>query len=459
MRKNLKFLTTLVFTGLLSMILIPKIGKAELNISPNITVSDLPGKEHVFADTTDCVKNGTFITVKVPKNSIVEYGKKMFGATQTQKDDTEGDMDIYKFSIPGKLMKNGGKRYIFVTPPGEIGSEWLSLKFQKAYTIPSRQSITCKPSLDTSDALCEYGKITAKENDKELTDYTVFTTDHLLNLKVSKTTTPAEWNKALKPLLREGATVYAYSDEYEQGNHENFKETFYTTQYYQDDIGADLVEYLTFETKGEAVNREYKLGKLKITKQKSAPKVKLDTVKGTISTTAKMQLQHKASGSSIEFSDWENAKVKMKLTDITKAAVVAEGLELNIRIQGTDKRLPSAYKTIFVPSRGSIDLSKIEMSGPVTNASLKVLDVDKNTNPYEYTTETPSETTKWKPLTSKGVVFTKKTALDTNSKVYVRQKAMNATYKNEYTFRMPSTIAVVTYTSSDWICTENPSIY
>ena len=137
---------------------------------------------------------------------------------------------------------------------------------------------------------------------------------------------------------------------------------------------------------------------------------------------------------------------------ITSPSIVASGLSIRIRVAGTDKRIPSAYQTITIPSRAAIDLSKIQIEGVSTNASIKISDLDPLRKTYEYTTDTPGTNTVWKKIGTSGITFKGSKALSDGRKIYIREKGVNENAKKSISLKMPSTIAEITVNRAamDW---------
>ena len=137
---------------------------------------------------------------------------------------------------------------------------------------------------------------------------------------------------------------------------------------------------------------------------------------------------------------------------ITSPSIVASGLSIRVRVAGTDKKVPSVYQTITIPSRAAIDLSKIKLEGISTRASIKISDFDAVKKPYEYTTDTPKASTTWKKIGKKGIPFKGKNALSNGRKIYIREKGMNANAQKSISLKMPSTIAEITVSgaAADW---------
>lgn len=478
---------------------------------------------------TEAPVRQVFFQITASSGAIVTYGASEKKLEETTPDGTdENGEDVYRFLIPTKIAKNGGKQ-IVKAKLGTVETQ-LEVEFKTTAATPVKLVFNYKASLDLSDPKCEYGKIVLKDNGEELKRFYVSTHDGESDLFVSDTTekyyynqkentlksyimtlqeylsecinyrnnenlgilgneksiiklhssndkefmemyealpeypglpdesskrdyfiresfektTPEMWNKFMKPLVRKGSTVYC-------GDFMYSWETL-TTKYASKYEVTDTK--WTVNTRAVPVSVKFKGGKLKIAKQKTAPKIKVDAVNGTISTTGKMEYQYKLSEEEDStYSEWTSSTTKMKLSDITSAAILASGVSIRVRTAKTQKVIPSAYTTVIIPSRASIDMDKITISGSVTNAALKATDADNTKKPYEYTTEIPSDTTKWKSLTSNGVTFKGKTALSDGSKVYVREKGVNANEKKQISIKMPSTILEITAsgTAVEWV--------
>lgn len=87
----------------------------------------------------------------------------------------------------------------------------------------------------------------------------------------------------------------------------------------------------------------------------------------------------------------------------------------------------------------------------MTNASISLKDYNRLTNPYEYTSSTPSDSTK--RITVKGgkLSFTQKKPF--SGTIYIRQKGVNENKVNHIELKMPSNYIAVSYdaASQQWI--------
>lgn len=468
--------------------------------------SPLSGDTEYYTDSPEI---GTRYQVTASHGAIVTFGTaKKQEETQPDSRNEDGD-DVYIFTVTSKMAKNGGSE-IVTAKLGEVETK-LEVEFKKAQIKKETDSMVYKAIYDLSDPACEYGKITATENGEELKKYSIrvnyaedgfnvsdktedlyrryerytiingevyelnkskctetFSSldeefmeyynnlpwDYDYNnpdveckhdyLKTSYTkTTPEMWNQFMKPLVREGATVYVEIIE-----NDKYTESLYYSTYQVTDTKW------TVSTQGTVRTDIWKAGKIKIAKQKKAPSVKVDAVKGILSTKANMQYQYKAGKfEGGEYSEWTNASVKMPLTTVTNAAVLASGVSIRIRTAGSSKTVPSKYLTIEIPSRTAIDASKIQLEGVLTNASIKASDQDNKTKLYEYMTAQPSSTAKWTVMSNKGIILKGKKALTDGSKIYIREKGINENAKNGIKLKMPSTILEITVSgaATTWI--------
>lgn len=215
--------------------------------------------------------------------------------------------------------------------------------------------------------------------------------------------------------------------------------------------GATLC-FRTGQIKGTASSpglRPSKEVKLKIAKQASAPKVSVNTVKLTVSTTDKMEYQLNGAG------EWKACtKDGLKLSELAAAAFSKNGstgkdVTVSIRTAATEKKLASAVQHITVKAQetvpGNVDFNFKSCSSMIITIPEKK-DADGNVtdkaasknNPYEYTVvkegETLKEDASWTAITSAELVLKEEKA-PKGSTVYVRKKSI---YSSDGIYRLCS---------------------
>lgn len=405
----------------------------------------------------------TCVIVCAKRGATVSYlkGSKMKVADAA--DGGYGDYDVYYFHVPYKTVRNGGTFKVTAELKGE------KKELQVVFAKPEKKSVTWKPKKlkasivvsEDSDTECSYGEISLSIDNKEVGRI------------------PIEYED-----VRDGASVWVGTGESQIGTYSSIrkepthdpeagKEIWTEKEYEQpvwlgmcDTEGKEKNFYVALD--GTPTDTEWKIKsliwevnikseqrvKVKIPAQKAAPKVKVDMLNGKIGISANMQYCIKLPvidedyGLIYEYTGWKDGKKGMKLSDLEKSNI-ASGAEIYVRIKGGKGKIPSAERYIEIPSRQAIDLTKVSAEGAVTQCAVKISDLDTKKNPYEYTCAEPTASTKWKTLKSASVNLKKNEVNETTPVIYVRQKALNENKKNNIEMRQASTIAVLTYDSTD----------
>lgn len=185
-----------------------------------------------------------------------------------------------------------------------------------------------------------------------------------------------------------------------------------------------------------------KEAKVRIPAQKAAPTVKVDAVKGTLTTKSNQEISVRSNAKEGEaYSEWTTAGAKMKLSDITCNNGILSGASIRIRTKATGKTIASRYTTIEIPVQTQLKPDGFTMTGTTTNAAIKIADFDKAKNPYEYTTSAPSDSTKWTPVKNGEIKFTAKKPFQ--GIIYIRQKGVNENTKKGLDLKLPSSYVTV----------------
>ena len=106
---------------------------------------------------------------------------------------------------------------------------------------------------------------------------------------------------------------------------------------------------------------------------------------------------------------------------------------------------------IHIPAQAVLSPDDIVASGTVTNASISLNNYNRLTNPYEYTTSTPSDSTKWITVKGGKLSFTQKKPF--SGTIYIRQKGVNENKVKHMEMKMPSNYIAVSYdaASQQWV--------
>lgn len=183
---------------------------------------------------------------------------------------------------------------------------------------------------------------------------------------------------------------------------------------------------LYFRIAPQANTRASKIVTVKIPKKPSAPSVKLDGGKFTI-TGLKSGIEYRKGEDTVwtPFTS-TNSKVKtLSLYDLYASKVVSNNElpagVLEFRTVGTDKKLTSSVKVIEIPAQQKITEAYVSLIG----TTLKILDPDTK-KPYEYTkvergTNFIPDKAKWTTINPGKAVIIPRIAV--NDTVYVRVKS------------------------------------
>lgn len=395
----------------------------------------------------------TCVTVYAKRGAKVSYlkGSKMKVADEPDcyTDNEVDDYAVYRFHVPYKTVINGGT----FTATAELKGEKKELKV--VFAKPVKKSVKYNKKVKATIVASkdwEYGEISLSMDDKEV--YRV----------------PIEYED-----VRDGASVWVYpsvdqigteSSIYYDGESESRREDPIYFWADEDGCSEDLRwKDLYVALDGEPTDTEWKIKsiiwdvnikllrrvKVKIPAQKAAPKVKVDMIKEKIGISSNMQYRielpviNEDGELTFKETDWKDGKKGMTFADLGD---IVSGADIYVRIKGKNGKIPSAKRYIAISSRQDIDLTKISAEGPVSQCAIKISDLDKAKNPYEYTCAEPTKTTKWKTLKSTSVNLKKNELNETTPVIYVRQKALNENAKKNIEMRQASTIAVLTYDSA-----------
>lgn len=408
----------------------------------------------------------TRVTVFTKIGAKVSYssGKNMKEASRP--DATAGNPtaknDVYYLHIPYKTVKNGGTftikaeyegetkelKVVFAKPENK-SVKWNKKTKAKLVVLDDSEYETIGTDLDNRN----YGKISISLDNKEIECRAIRYEDvrEGANLKI----TPGVEIGTYASIIVGGA---------EDGSGKEVEYPIRFGAVYNEDYAVkEKVHYVALD--GKPTDTEWKIKsviwnvnierpaavKIKIPAQKAAPKVKIDMINEKIGINANMEYRItvpfavKSGGQAYLTSEVKNGKKGMTFADLEG---VASGATIQVRIKGTSKKIPSAVGRIEIPSKQAIDLTKISAEGTASKCALKISDLDKAKNPYEYTCAEPTKTTKWKTLKSASVNLKKNEINETTPVIYVRQKALNGNAKKKIEMRQSSTIAVLTYDST-----------
>jgi hypothetical protein len=183
---------------------------------------------------------------------------------------------------------------------------------------------------------------------------------------------------------------------------------------------------LYFRTAATEAKRAGKIITVKISKRPSAPSVKLDGSKLSI-TGLKLQETQYRTGDSNEWKLFQSSDSKAKSIDLqtlfnlsaTQNTPIPAGTA-EFRTLGTDKKLTSAIKVIGVPLQPTVP-DTISVSG----SAIKITDTDIK-RAYEYTRVDKNSvlnlsTAKWTSVSSKNTVIVPKASI--GDKLYIRLKS------------------------------------
>jgi hypothetical protein len=183
---------------------------------------------------------------------------------------------------------------------------------------------------------------------------------------------------------------------------------------------------LYFRTAATESKRAGKIVTVKISKRPSAPSVKLDGSKLSI-TGLKIQETQYRTGDSNEWKLFQPADPKAKSIDLYTLFNLSTGQNTPIpagtaefRTLGTDKKLTSTIKVIEVPLQPSVPDTI-----SVTGSAIKITDPDTK-RAYEYTRVDKNSvlnmsTAKWTSVTSKSTLIVPKASV--GDKLYIRLKS------------------------------------
>ena len=202
---------------------------------------------------------------------------------------------------------------------------------------------------------------------------------------------------------------------------------------------------------------------VKIPRQASAPKIKVDMGNISYSTTAKQEYRIKiivppATADTATFSDWKDTTKKMSLYSMAgmenalKSNTALPAIQLNIRTKATSKKICSKTYLIDIPAQTVVDSDKIKFQGSVKEKSgiqMQVIDCNKDLKPYEYILEAPTTETKWKRVTKATLVTIK--GLSEGSTLYIREAGIRENVKKGIQLKFPSTYATYKVVSSTMV--------
>ena len=213
-------------------------------------------------------------------------------------------------------------------------------------------------------------------------------------------------------------------------------------EYKRDDWGSHYRMLYSKDITVSWLDVKVKEAKVRIPAQKPAPTVKVDAVKGTLTTKSNQEISVRSNAKEGEaYSEWTTAGAKMKLGDITCNNGILSGASIRIRTKATGKTIASRYTTIEIPAQTQLQPDGFTMTGTTTDAAIKIADFDKVKNPYEYTTSAPSDSTKWTPVKNGEIKFTAKKPFQ--GTIYIRQKGVNENTKKGLTLKLPSSYVTV----------------
>lgn len=427
--------------------------------------SDASGMEEYYAAKSGGdIESPLFTyTVEVSAGAIVtcQINNKKAVVLNPDEEDTENEVDYYNFCInkPGVAHKITAK----------LGDDETTLTFQ--VEKPKTETVGIKNAkYDPTQG--SYGIITADNkvfrcyagNDSiAVRNQKVCQHNYDWNKELTKEEELERWKLFLASAVKRGKTITLVpavsSISYASVGNEkvfNYGSVFsLRSGLYLKYSGAEYREYFDGsrwhyefvygkDITASLYELRVKQAKIKIPAQKNAPKIKVDAIKGTLSTTSAQEYAVRSEASeTAEFSEWTDASKKMTFSQISCPNGILSGASIRIRTKATPKSLSSRYTTIVIPAQTMLDASTITAKGTVTDASISIGKFDKTTNPYEYTTTKPSDSSKWISVSSNTLSFKGKKSFP--GTIYLREKGIKENTKKSLSLKLPSSYVTITY--------------
>lgn len=454
------------FSNVAYKYLIPQSNKSNNGELRKYELGDATGFGDFFSNSLGALHNPLFTyTVKVSAGAIVtcQTNNSKAVVLNADEEDVKEEVDYYHFSIgkPGVVHK-------IVAKLGDVETV-LTFQVEK----PKKETVGIKNAKYDPKQGSEYGVITA-DNDifccKLGSSYISVRNHKICNqslswnrIELTKEKELENWEKFLLPAVKRGRTIklipavarliYKTTSGEEvftrgeifpltSGTYIRYKGVEYNS-YYDGQYVHDIYTY----DKNIVVslyNLQVKEAKVKIPLQKKAPQVKVDVIKGILSTTAAQEYSVRSDVSANEkFSEWTEAPKKLKLSQIVCSNGILSGASIRVRLRATNKALASRYTTVVIPAQNKLKASTITAEGTITNASITIGKFDITSNPYEYSTTKPSEDTKWIKVLSKKMTFRGTNAFP--GTIYIREQGMNENVKKSLSLKLPSSYVTITY--------------